>query len=90
MFSAVWSIANQAAAEAGFGPLGHAAPILYELSSNAITDVNLKAADTKNNVTGSILNPPNPPQTVSAVALAGPEASTTRFVSALFQSSATN
>ena len=90
MFSAVWSIANQAASDAGFGPLGQAAPILYELSSNAITDVNLKAADTKNNVTGSILNPPNPPQTVSAAALAGPQASTTRFVTALFQSSATN
>ena len=90
MFSAVWSIANQAASEAGFGPLGQAAPILYELSSNAITDVNLKAADTKNNVTGSILNPPNPLQKLSAAALAGPQAPTTRFVSALFQLSATD
>ena len=43
-----------------------------------------------NNVTGNILNPPNPPQTVSAAVLAGPQAPTTRFVSALFQSSATN
>jgi subtilase family serine protease len=90
LFSGVWSIANQAASEAGFGPLGQAAPILYELSSNAITDVNLTAADTKNNVTGTILNPPNPTQTVSAAALGGPQAPTTRFVSALFQSSATN
>jgi subtilase family serine protease len=90
MFSAVWSIANQAASEAGFGPLGQAAPILYELSSNAITDVNLKAADTKNNVTGSILNPPNPLQKLSAAALAGPQAPTTRFVSALIQISTTD
>ena len=87
MFSAFWAIANQAATEEGLGPLGQAAPILYELSGDAITDVNLKAVDTLLNVTGTIFNPPNPPSFQSAAALAGPQAPTTKFVSALFQSS---
>ena len=87
MFSAFWAIANQAAAAKGLGPLGQAAPILYELSGNAITDVNVKAIDTLLNVTGTIFNPPNPPSFQSAAALAGPQPPTTRFVSALFQSS---
>jgi subtilase family serine protease len=87
MFSAFWAIANQAAAAEGLGPLGQAAPILYELSGNAITDVNVKAVDTLLNVTGTIFNPPNPPSFQSAAALAGPQPPTTRFVSALFQSS---
>jgi subtilase family serine protease len=87
MFSAFWAIANQAAAAEGLGPLGQAAPILYELSGDAITDVNVKAADTLLNVTGTIFNPPNPPSFQSAAALAGPQPPTIRFVSALFQSS---
>ncbi len=87
MFSGVWAIANQAAEQAGIFPLGEAAPLLYELSGDAITDVNVKASDTKLNVTGTILNPPNPPSFQSAAALAGPQAPTKRFVSALFQSS---
>jgi subtilase family serine protease len=87
MFSAFWAIANQAAAAEGLGPLGNAAPILYELPDDAITDVNVKAADTLLNVTGTIFNPPNPPLFESATALVAPQAPTKRFVSALFQSS---
>ncbi|HMD21862.1 MAG TPA: S53 family peptidase [Alloacidobacterium sp.] len=87
MFSGVWAIANQAAAQEGLGPLGNAAPILYELSDDAIIDVNLTQADTLLNVTGTIFNPPNPPVFESAAALAGPQAPTKKFVSALFQSS---
>jgi subtilase family serine protease len=87
MFSAFWSIANQAAANEGLGPLGQAAPILYELSGDAITDVDVKQPDTFLNVTGTIFNPPNPPSLQSAAALAGPEPPAKRFVSALFQSS---
>ena len=87
MFSGVWAIANQAAEQAGVFPLGEAAPILYDLPGDAIVDVNVKASDTKLNVTGTILNPPNPPVFESAAALAGPQAPTKRFVSALFQSS---
>jgi subtilase family serine protease len=86
MFSAFWAIANQAAEADGLGPLGQAAPILYELPGDAITDVNVTAASTLLNVTGIIFNPPNPPTFQSAAALAEPEAPTTRFVSALFQS----
>jgi subtilase family serine protease len=86
MFSALWAITNQAAAQEGLGPLGNAANILYELPDDAIIDVNLKNADTKLNVTGTIFNPPNPPLFESAAALAGPQAPTTKFVSALFQS----
>lgn len=83
MFSAFWAIANQAAAG---GPLGQAAPILYELSGNAITDVNVTTASTLLNVTGIIFNPPNPPTFESAAFLAQPLGNTKRFVSALFQS----
>ncbi len=83
MFSAFWAIANQAT---GGGPLGQAAPILYDLPEDAITDV--KAVSSRFNVTGVILNPPNPPTFESAEALAQPLENTTRFVSALFQSPA--
>ena len=56
MFSALWSIANQAA---GGGPLGQAAPTLYDLPDDAITDVNLHFHDTLFNVSGVIINPPS-------------------------------
>jgi subtilase family serine protease len=89
MFSALWAIANQAA---GGGPLGQAAPVLYELSEggpgSAITDVNLEPFSTQLNVTGFIFNPPSSPVTFeSAAALAQPLENTRLFVSALFQSS---
>jgi len=84
MFSALWAIANQAV---GGGPLGQAAPLLYLLPGNAIIDVNLKPADTLQNVQGIIFNPPNPPTFESAAALAQPLENTRLFVSALFQSS---
>jgi subtilase family serine protease len=83
MFSAVWAIANQAA---GGGPIGQAAPILYELSDDAITDVNVKPVDTLLNVTGLIIDPPKT-TFESAADLAQPLENTKRFVSALFQSS---
>jgi subtilase family serine protease len=83
MFSSFWAIANQAA---GGGPLGQAAPILYALDEEAITDVNVRPIDTLFNVTGVIINPPNPPTFESAAALAQPLENTKRFVSALFQS----
>lgn len=83
MFTGVWSIANQAA---GGGPIGQAAPILYELPGNAITDVNLSPLSTLLNVTGLIINPPNT-TFENAAALAQPLENTKLFVSALFQSS---
>ncbi|MGH8133107.1 MAG: S53 family peptidase [Steroidobacteraceae bacterium] len=86
MFSAVWAIANQANAQAGGGVLGQAAPLLYELSDDAIVDVNVRRDDTRLNVRGTILNPPAPPQFLSADTLAAPLNGTRRYVSALFQS----
>ena len=83
MFSGLWSIANQAA---GGGPIGQAAPILYELPGNAITDVNVGPIDTLLNATGLIINPPNT-TFENAAALAQPLENTKFFVSALFQSS---
>jgi subtilase family serine protease len=83
MFSAVWSIANQAA---GGGPLGQAAPTLYALPDDAITDVNVTFFDTLLNVWGVIVNPPTT-TFESASALAQPLENTKLFVSALFQSS---
>lgn len=90
MFSGVWAIANQANAAQGGGPLGQAAPILYQLSSKAIKDVNVDRDDTLFNVTGVILNPPSPPVFESAPFLAQPLDGTSPrgFISALFQSSA--
>jgi subtilase family serine protease len=96
MFSAMWALTNQAS---GGGPLGQAAPLLYNLPLNAITDV--RQIGSPNNVTGviSIPNtPPKPPTIIheSAKALAAPSAcaappctlgGTQNFVSALFQSS---
>jgi len=83
MFSALWAIANQAA---GGGPIGQAAPILYQLGGDAIVDV--KAVSSPFNVTGVILNPPNKPVFESAAYLAQPLGNTTRFLSTLFQSAA--
>lgn len=79
MFTAFWAIANQAA---GGGPIGEAAPTLYELGDEAITDVNLTPKDTLLNVTGIIKNPPSPPTFESANDLAGPgdEGCTTALV----------
>ncbi|MGA2418590.1 MAG: S53 family peptidase [Candidatus Acidiferrum sp.] len=88
-FSGFWAIANQAYAAQGGVSLGQAAPILYQLSSNAITDVNLNPASTLLNVTGLILNPPKAPTFESAQYLAQPleNVSPFGFISALFQSS---
>ncbi|MGD0444395.1 MAG: S53 family peptidase [Edaphobacter sp.] len=87
MFSAFWAIANQAA---GGGPIGQAAPVLYELQGNAITDVNVSPLSTLLNVTGLIIAPPQVPTFESAAFLAQPLEDTRLFVSALFQSSGTN
>lgn len=86
MFSGVWALANQAA---GGGPIGQAAPLLYNLPFSAISDV--RQIGSVNNVKGiiSIPNaPPKPPTIIheSARALAGPLGNTINFVSALFQS----
>jgi subtilase family serine protease len=96
LFSAMWALANQAA---GGGPLGQAAPLLYDLPRNAINDV--RQIGSANNVRGTITipnTPPKPPTIIpeSPRALAAPAncalppctlGNTTNFVSALFQSS---
>jgi len=86
MFSAFWAIANQAA---GGGPIGQAAPVLYELPGGAITDVNLSPISTLLDVTGLVIDPPHV-SFESAAFLAQPLENTKLFVSALFQSSDTN
>ncbi len=80
MFSGLWAIANQAAGV----PLGQAAPYLYELTGNAITDVTDLTSPF--NVAGVIFNPPNPPVYESPDALAAPLDGTTNYISALYQS----
>ncbi len=86
MFSAVWAIANQANAQAGGGPLGQAAALLYELPGSAIVDVNVTRGEMLLNVTGVTLSPPAPPQFLSADDLAAPLDGTTRYISALYNS----
>jgi subtilase family serine protease len=83
MFSGLWAIANQAA---GGGPIGEAAPILYELPDKAIIDVNLTPVDTLLNVSGLIIDPPNAPIFESQTDLAEPLQNTKFFVSALYNS----
>jgi subtilase family serine protease len=83
MFTGLWSIANQAA---GGGPIGQAAPVLYELPGDAILDVNVTPLETLFDVTGLVLNPPSPPAFESAPFLAQPLENTRFFISALFQS----
>jgi len=80
MFSALWAIANQAADQ----PLGLAAPFLYDLPSDAITDV-IDETSSKN-VTGTIFNPPAAPVTVTADDLAEPLENTVNYVSAMYNS----
>ncbi len=83
MFSALWAIANQAA---GGGPIGQAAPVLYQLHGDAINDVT--AVSSPFNVTGVSLNPPSLPVFESAAFLAQPLENTKKFLSTLFQSPA--
>jgi subtilase family serine protease len=79
-FSALWALANQAAG----GPLGQAAPLLYRLPADAITDIQqIGSAD---NVTGVISFPPFKPVFESAKALAQPLYKTKNFVSAIYNS----
>jgi subtilase family serine protease len=79
-FSALWALANQAAG----GPLGQAAPLLYQLPADAITDIQqIGSAD---NVTGVISFPPFKPVFESAKALAQPLYKTKNFVSAIYNS----
>ena len=86
MFSALWAIADQANAAVGGGPLGQAAPLLYELGGNAITDVNVAPIETLLDVNGLILNPPKQPLVLElAPQLGAPLDGTNFFVSALYQ-----
>jgi subtilase family serine protease len=83
MFSALWAITTQAAG----GWLGQAAPLLYTLPPDAITDV--LAVTGPDNVTGVIKNPPNAPIIESADSLAAPLGNTTEYVSTLFNGAST-
>lgn len=80
MFSGLWAIANQAAGV----PLGQAAPYLYKLHGNAITDVT--DVSSPFNVAGIIFDPPNPPVYESPDSLAAPLDGTTNYISAIYQS----
>jgi subtilase family serine protease len=83
MFSALWAITSQAAG----AWLGQAAPILYGLPADAITDV--VAVNGPENVSGTIYDHPNPPVYESPEALAAPLYNTTDFVSTLFNGTST-
>jgi subtilase family serine protease len=79
MFSALWSIANQHARHR----LGQAAPLLYRLPSNAITDV--VNSSSRNNVTGTIQDPGGT-SPVNSWELAAPLNGLPTFFSALYNS----
>jgi subtilase family serine protease len=79
MFSALWGIANQRAGH----PLGQAAPLLYDLPNNAITDVRAFSSD--NNVTG-VISDSGGTSNYSASELAEPLQGVPTFLSALYNS----
>jgi len=80
MFSALWAIANQAAGTW----LGQASPLLYNLPSDAITDI--LAVSSPNNVTGTVTIPHMPPYTESADSLVQPLENTTDYISTVYNS----
>ena len=83
MFSGMWAIATQAAGSW----LGQAAPILYNLPANAITDV--IAVNGPNNVSGTTNSPPDPPVYYSPADLLAPVQNSTDFVGALYNGTST-
>ncbi len=83
MFSGVWAISTQAAGTW----LGQAAPLLYTLPADAITDV--VATTGPDNVTGTIHQPPQPPIIETADDLAAPLGNTTDYVSTLYNGTST-
>lgn len=80
MFSALWTIANQAAGAKA--PLGQAAPLLYSLPPGAITDI--VPVSSAWNAKGEIFNPPQPVLVETAADLAQPLENTTTFLSTLY------
>ncbi len=86
MFSGMWAVATQAAGKW----LGQAAPLLYKLPADAITDVVAVAGP--NNVSGFTDSPPLPPQVFSAAELAAPlqnSVDQVDFMSLLYQGTTT-
>ena len=86
MFSGVWAIATQAAGHW----LGQAAPLLYTLPADAITDV--VAVNGPHNVSGMTDSPPLPPTYFTAAELAAPlqnPVDQVDFVSLLYQGTTT-
>ncbi len=83
MFSGMWAITTQAAGEW----LGQAAPILYGLPADAITDVT--AVVGPNNASGTTYDPPAAPVYYSAAELMAPVQGSTDFVNLLYQGTST-
>jgi subtilase family serine protease len=77
MFSALWAIANQAAG----GPLGQAAPYLYNMPSSTITDIVPVAFST--DVSGFVQDSAGK-KSYTAAQLAAPLGGTSAFVSTLW------
>ena len=83
MFSGMWAISAQAAG----AWLGQAAPILYGLPADAITDV--VAQNGPDNVSGTTNSPPAPPVYYSPADLVAPVQNSTDFASLLYNGTST-
>jgi len=81
MFSALWGIVTQAAHHR----MGQAAPLLYNLGGNAITDI--VPVDSRNDVTGTIEDASGTTN-LNKWTLAGPLQNSPPFYSALYQGTA--
>ncbi len=84
MFSGLWAIATQAA---GGNLLGQAAPILYGLPADAITDVIAHTAAT--NANGTTYATASTPVSYTPAELVAPVETTSDFVSLLYQGTST-
>lgn len=83
MFSAMWAISTQAAGTL----LGQAAPLLYSLPSDAITDV--IQVEGSNNVSGTTNSPPAAPVYYSPVELLAPIQNSEEFMGLLYNGTST-
>jgi len=83
MFSGMWAISTQAAGTW----LGQAAPLLYTLPADAITDV--VAVTGPNNVSGTTNSPPAAPVYYSPAELVAPVQNSTDFMSLLYNGTST-
>ncbi len=85
MFSGVWAIVNQKSQQKNGHSAGLAAPYMYSLPNNAVSDIVQTSPYTPTNLAGELFTGAVMPQYWSAAKLTGPDVPT-QFTSAFYQS----